>query len=79
MRVLQRAVELMGSERAVARHLRVPMPDLFAWLKGADRPPRALFLEAVDLLIERGDLAALDSGAPGKKSAGAAPDGKDGG
>ena len=64
MRVLQRAVELLGSERALARRLRVPMPDLFAWLKGTDRPPRALFLDAVDLLIERGDLGALDSIAP---------------
>ena len=60
MRVLQRACELMGSERALARRLRVPMPDLFAWMKGTDRPPRALFLESVDILIERGDLMPLD-------------------
>jgi hypothetical protein len=60
MRVLQRAVEKLGSERALARRLRVPMPDLFAWLKGSDRPPRVLFLEAVDILVECGDLPALD-------------------
>jgi hypothetical protein len=55
MRVLQRAVELLGSERALARALRVPMPELFGWLKGSERPTRAIFLAAVDVLIERGD------------------------
>ena len=69
MRVLQHAADKLGSERALARRLRVPMPDLLAWLKGADRPPRALFLEAVDILVECGDLLALDS-APAAEGAG---------
>jgi hypothetical protein len=60
MRVLQRGAELLGSERALARYLRVPMPDLFLWLKGAERPTRATFLAAVDLLMERGDTTALE-------------------
>jgi hypothetical protein len=55
MRVLQRAAEVLGSERALARALRVPMADLFMWLKGSERPTRALFLAAVDILLERGD------------------------
>ena len=61
MRVLQRGAELLGSERALARYLRVPMPDLFLWLKGTERPTRATFLAAVDLLMERGDTSALES------------------
>jgi len=72
MRVLQRAAELLGSERALARRLRVPMPDLFAWLRGAEKPPRALFLETVDVLIERGDLVPLD-GAPSPDGAAPTP------
>jgi hypothetical protein len=60
MRVLERAVELLGNERALARRLRVPMYDLQAWMKGTERPPRALFLETVDVLIERGQLMPLE-------------------
>jgi len=59
MRVLQRACELLGSERSLARRLRVPMPALFMWLKGTEKPPRALFMEAVDILI------AHDASVPG--------------
>ena len=59
MRVLQRAVEILGSERALARRLRVPMPSLFAWIKGNDRPTRTVFLQAIDLLVEHGDTSSL--------------------
>jgi len=54
MRVLQRAVQLLGSERAVARQLRVPMPELFIWMRGAEETPQVVFLRAVDLLIDHG-------------------------
>jgi hypothetical protein len=63
MRVLQRAAELLGSERALARALRVPIPDLFMWLRGSERPTRALFLAAVDILLERGDANPLGADA----------------
>jgi hypothetical protein len=59
MRVLQRAAEVLGSERALARRLRVPMPSLFAWIKGNDRPTRTVFLEAIDILVEHGDTSSL--------------------
>lgn len=62
--MLQRAVTLLGSERALARHLRVPMPELFGWLRGDDLPPQAIFFAAVDLLIERDDLDSLSPSAP---------------
>jgi hypothetical protein len=64
MRVLQRAVEILGSERALARELRVPLPELFTWLKGAERPTRPMFLAAVDVLIEHGDSNSLGARAP---------------
>jgi hypothetical protein len=44
---------MLGSERALARYLRVPMPDLFAWMRpGAEPPPMQIFLKAVDLLLD---------------------------
>jgi hypothetical protein len=52
-RTLQRAAELVGGERALARYLRVPLPDLFAWMRpGAEPPPNPVFLRAVDLVLE---------------------------
>ena len=60
MRALQRAAELLGSERALARRLRAPMPDLLAWLDGTERPTKTMFLSAVDVLIEHGDTSGLE-------------------
>jgi hypothetical protein len=52
VRTLQKAAELLGGERALARYLRVPMPDLFVWMRpGALPPPEAVFLKAVDLVL----------------------------
>jgi hypothetical protein len=51
-RTLQKAAELLGSERALARYLAVPMPDLFVWMRpGGIPPPEAVFLKAVDLVL----------------------------
>ena len=61
MRVLQRAAELLGGERALARRLHVSMPDLFAWLKGAERPTKTHFFAAIDVLIEHGEASVDDS------------------
>jgi hypothetical protein len=63
MRVLRRAAELLGSERALARELRVPLRELFAWLEGAERPARPAFLTAVDILIDQGDPGSFGAGA----------------
>ena len=73
MRVLQRATELLGSERALARRLRVQMPALFSWIKGTDTPTRAIFLEAIDILIENGDTSSLAGVAVKPPAGGAAP------
>jgi hypothetical protein len=59
-RTLQKAAELLGSERALARYLRVPLPDLFVWMRpGALPPPEAVFLKAVDLVMN--DLSDPDA------------------
>ena len=51
-RTLQKAAELLGGERALARYLKVPMPDLFVWMRpGAIPPPEIVFLKAVDLVL----------------------------
>ena len=50
---LQKAAQLLGSERALARYLEVGMPDLFAWMRpGATPPPHQVFLKAVDLVMD---------------------------
>ncbi len=59
VRVLRRAIELMGGERPLAKRLRVPMHDLQMWLDGTEKPTRALFLAAVDVLIEHDDTDTL--------------------
>lgn len=80
MRVLQRAAEVLGGERALARRLRVPMPSLLAWIRGNDRPTRTVFLETIDILIEHGDTSSLTGVAVQPPAAGAArglPGGKE--
>jgi len=59
VRVLKRGIELLGSERALARRLRVPLPDLMMWICGNEKPTRVTFMAAVDLLIEAGDTSGL--------------------
>ena len=51
-RTLQTAANVLGGERALARYLRVPLPELFVWMRpGAEPPPLALFLKAVDVIL----------------------------
>jgi hypothetical protein len=51
-RTLQAAAAIVGGERALARFLKVPMPDLFVWMRaGAERPPVSVFLRAVDIVL----------------------------
>ncbi len=50
--ILQKAADHVGGQRALARYLKVPLADLYAWMRpGAERPPQAVFLRAVDLVL----------------------------
>jgi hypothetical protein len=56
-RTLRKAADLVGGERALARYLKVPPPDVYAWMRpGAEPPPVGVFLKAVDLVLEDLDL-----------------------
>jgi len=55
-RTLKRALEIVGDEQRLARRLRVPQSDLNAWLRGAEKPPTAAFLTAVDIVVGADDL-----------------------
>jgi hypothetical protein len=56
-RTLRRAAELLGGERALARYLRAPMPELFVWMRDGATPPESVFLRAVDLVLNDLDLS----------------------
>jgi hypothetical protein len=60
-RVVQRARELLGSDKALARELRVTVPDLLLLLSGVQRPTRRGFLAAVDILIAHNDIDGLSA------------------
>ena len=51
-RTLSCALKIAGSERLLARRLRVPLDDLRNWLEGREAPPKAAFLAAVDILVD---------------------------
>jgi hypothetical protein len=56
-RILQKAADLVGGHRALARYLKVPLLDLYAWMRpGAEPPPDAAFLNAVDLVLNDLDV-----------------------
>jgi hypothetical protein len=51
-RTLQKAAELVGGQKALARRLRVPLAELQKWIAGSGQPPMAIFLRAVDLVLD---------------------------
>jgi hypothetical protein len=56
-RTLQKAADHVGGPRALARYLKVPLGDLYAWMRpGAVAPPAAVFLRAVDLVLNDLDM-----------------------
>lgn len=57
-RILHKAADIVGGERALARYLKVPPAEVYAWMRpGASRPPTAVFLNAVDLVLNNLDMA----------------------
>jgi hypothetical protein len=56
-RTLQKAADYLGGQRALARYLKVSLGDLYAWMgPGAEPPPQAVFLKAVDLVLHDLDM-----------------------
>lgn len=51
-RTLQKAADLTGGRKKLARVLRVPINDLEAWIADEAKPPLNVFLRVVDLLID---------------------------
>ena len=64
-RTLQKAAEASGGAKRLARTLRVPLIDLEKWIAGKDEPPMAVFLKAVDLVLdETNPLGTSEPGGP---------------
>ena len=51
-RTLQKAADLLGSRKKLARVLRVPTKDLDSWIADEVKPPLNVFLRVVDLIID---------------------------
>jgi hypothetical protein len=51
-RTLQKAAELSGGQKKLARYLRVPIADLEKWIAGDDTPPINIFLKAIDFVLD---------------------------
>lgn len=75
-RTFQKAAELLGGRKALARELRVPTPDLEKWLAGSAKPPLSVFLQVIDLVLDetspQGGLSEPGGGEP-PREAGADP------
>ena len=50
VRTLRRAMDILGGEEELARHLRVPAATLREWLAGGEPPPMPYLLVAVDVV-----------------------------
>lgn len=51
-RALQKAADLLGGRKKLARALRVPIRDLELWIADEAKPPLNVFLRVVDLIID---------------------------
>ena len=52
IRTLQKAADLVGGRKKLARHLHVPIGELEKWLAGDDVPPIGVFLKVVDVVLD---------------------------
>jgi hypothetical protein len=51
-RTLQKAAELSGGRKELARMLRVPLAELEKWITGEGTPPMSVFLKAIDFVLD---------------------------
>jgi hypothetical protein len=65
-RTFQKAAQLMGGQKKLARLLRVPLAELEKWIAGKEAPPMPTFLKAVDLVLDEtsGSAAASEPAEP---------------
>jgi hypothetical protein len=63
-RTLQKAAEVAGGAKKLARVLRVPLKDLEMWIADEAKPPLNVFLRVVDMIIDETGPAA-DASEPG--------------
>ena len=64
-RTFQKAAQLAGGNKKLARYLRVPLADLENWIAGKGVPPTASFLKAVDYVLdETSSPPAAEAGDP---------------
>ncbi len=61
-RTLEKAAEVLGGRRELAKHLQVPLLELDKWLVGAETPPHIYFLRAVDVVLYQDSI---EPSAPG--------------
>jgi hypothetical protein len=69
-RTMLAAAEVLGGLSSLADFLKVSRAELFRWTAGVERPPQALFLLAVDVVLDdneklRGDLKIQPRATPG--------------
>ena len=62
-RTLQKAAEAAGGQKKLARVLRVPLMELEKWIADKDEPPMAVFLKAVDMVLD--ETTSAGTGEPG--------------
>lgn len=60
-RTFQKAAELVGGQKNLARRLRVPAAELQKWIAGGGEPPMPVFLKAVDLVLDEAPPPAAGS------------------
>lgn len=77
-RTFQKAAELLGGQKELARRLRVPQGELQKWIAGSGEPPMAIFLKAVDLVLDETPNPSASGSEPGeppppRESAGIVP------
>ena len=63
-RTLQKAAETAGGPKRLARVLRVPLAELEKWIADKDQPPMAIFLKAVDLVLDESSGPGSEPGDP---------------
>ena len=51
-KTFQKAADLAGGPRKLANELRVPLAELESWLAGEAQPPLAIFLQAIDYVLD---------------------------